>query len=201
MHLNTKHTSRMVHQGETRWLAFAISITDEGLVQGWSVSDSVMAVEGLGWLPTTGNLACLSWLFIALYLNWQAKGAPDEAIFLLAPSLLLLSRDPLLLPGLTASRRYAPCSLAVSVYLLASGLASVVHATYLQPHALATAHKQTPFFLLLNMACLAAVVPVHLGFLQVRSVCLLSPQYLSLQIHSRCLELASLCLQSACLQV
>ena len=126
-----------------------------------------MAGQGLGWLPTTGNLACLSWLCISLYLNWQAKGAPDEAIFLLAPSLLLLNRDPLLLPGLKSSQRYAPCSLAVSLYLLLSGVASVIEATYLQPHALATAHQQTPFYLLLNMSCLAAVVPMHLGFLQV----------------------------------
>ena len=138
-----------------------------GVLQGWSMSDSVMAGQGLGWLPTTGNLACLSWLCIALYLNWQAKGAPDEAIFLLAPSLLLLNRDPLLLPGLKSSQRYAPCSLAVSLYLLLSGTASVIQATYLQPHALATAHQQTPFYLLLNMSCLAAVVPMHLGFLQV----------------------------------
>lgn len=126
-----------------------------------------MAGEGLGWLSTAGNLACLSWLCLALYLNWQAKGAPDEAIFLLAPSLLLLNRDPLLLPGLKPSRRYAPCSLAVSLYLLLSGVASVVHATYLQPHALATAHQQTFSYLLLNLACLAAVVPMHAGFLQV----------------------------------
>lgn len=147
-----------------------------------------MAVEGLGWLPTTGNLACLSWLFIALYLNWQAKGAPDEAIFLLAPSLLLLSRDPLLLPGLTASRRYAPCSLAVSLYLLTSGLASVLHATYVQPHALATAHKQTPFYLLLNVACLAATVPLHLGFLQVNCAAM----------HSGCVQMV---LAASCLAV
>ena len=143
------------------------------VLQGWSMSDSVMAGQGLGWLPTTGNLACLSWLCIALYLNWQAKGAPDEAIFLLAPSLLLLNRDPLLLPGLKSSQRYAPCSLAVSLYLLLSGTASVIQATYLQPHALATAHQQTPFYLLLNMSCLAAVVPMHLGFLQV--MCCIPP--------------------------
>lgn len=140
---------------------------NRALMQGWSVRDSAMAGEGLGWLSTAGNLACLSWLCLALYLNWQAKGAPDEAIFLLAPSLLLLNRDPLLLPGLKPSRRYAPCSLAVSLYLLLSGVASVVHATYLQPHALATAHQQTFSYLLLNLACLAAVVPMHAGFLQV----------------------------------
>ena len=142
-------------------------ILGNGVLQGWSITDSAMATEGLGWLPTTGNLACLSWLLIALYLNWQAKGAPDEAIFLLAPSLLLLNKDPLLLPGLTPSRRYAPCSLAVSLYLLLSGTASVVHATYLQPLALATAHKQTPFYMLLNVACLLATLPLHLGFAQV----------------------------------
>lgn len=138
-----------------------------GALQGWSVSDSVMSGQGLGWLPTAGNLACLSWLSLALYLNWQAKGAPDEAILLLAPSLLLLNKDPFLLPGLKSSQRYAPCSLAVSFYLLLSGLLSVIQATYLQPHALATAHQQTPFYLLLNVTCLVAVVPMHLGFLQV----------------------------------
>ena len=142
------------------------------------MTDTVMAGEGLGWLPTTGNLACLLWLCIALYLNWQAQGAPDEAILLLAPSLLLLNRDPLLMPGLQASRRYAPCSFVVTLYLVASSLASVVHATWLQPRALALAHKQTPFYLLLNVACLAAVLPSHLGFLQV------SPSPLMSQSHA-----------------
>ncbi len=127
-----------------------------------------MLGEGLGWLPTTGNLACLTWLSLALYLNWSVQGAPDEAIFLLAPSLLLLNRDPLLMPGLQPSRRYAPCSLAVSLYLVVSSLASVVHATWLQPRALVLAHKQTPLYLLLNVACVAAVLPSHLGFLQVQ---------------------------------
>ncbi len=137
------------------------------MLQGWCMSDSAMAAEGLAWLPTTGNLACFSWLCIALYLNWQAQGAPDEAIFLLAPSLLLLNRDPLLMPGLKPSRRYAPCSLTVTLYLVVSSLVSVVHATWLQPRALVLAHKQTPFYLLLNLACLAAVLPTHLAFLQV----------------------------------
>ncbi|KAA6419880.1 MAG: hypothetical protein FRX49_10243, partial [Trebouxia sp. A1-2] len=116
--------------------------------------------------PQTGNLACLSWLCIALYLNWQAQGAPDEAIFLLAPSLLLLNQDPLLMRGLKPLRRYAPCSLTVTLYLVVSSLVSVVHATWLQPRALVLAHKQTPFYLLLNLACLAAVLPTHLAFLQ-----------------------------------
>lgn len=67
-------------------------------MQGLSMTDSLMGGEGLSWLPTIGNLACLSWLGLALYLSWSAMGAPDEAIFLLAPSLLLLNRDPLLVP-------------------------------------------------------------------------------------------------------
>lgn len=50
-------------------------------------------MEGLGWLPTLGKLACLAWLALALTVSWSAKGAPDEAIFLLAPRLLLLNRS------------------------------------------------------------------------------------------------------------
>ena len=136
-------------------------------VQGWSGN----ALEGLGWLPTLGNLACLAWLGIALFVSWSAKGAPDEAIFLLAPSLLLLNRDPLLFPGLSPSRRYGPCSAAVSAYLCLSALGSIVHSFWLEPLALVTAHKQSWLHVVLNVACLAAALPNHFAFAKVSIVC------------------------------
>lgn len=132
-------------------------------MQGWSGS----ALEGLGWLPTLGNLACLAWLALALCVSWSAKGAPDEAIFLLAPSLLLLSRDPLLFPGLRPSRRYSPCSVAVSSYLCMSALGSVVQRFWLQPVALAAAHQQTWLRVVMDLASLAAAMPNHFGFAKV----------------------------------
>ena len=134
------------------------------------MADGLMGSGGLGWLPTAGNLACLSWLALSLFLSWSAKGAPDEAIFLLAPSLLILNRDPVLMPGLKPSRRYAPCSLAVTVYLVASSVATVIQSTWLQPRALVLAHKQTWFHFVLNVVCLFAVLPTHLGFLQVMAM-------------------------------
>ena len=138
-------------------------VTADWHLQGWSGN----ALEGLGWLPTLGNLACLAWLSLALFVSWSAKGAPDEAVFLLAPSLLLMNRDPLLFPGLTPPRRYAPCSVAVSVYLAISATGSVVHSFWLQPVALVTTHTQSWLRVALNVACLAAALPNHFAFAKV----------------------------------
>lgn len=133
-------------------------------MQAWTGN----ALEGLGWLPTLGNLSCLSWLALALFVSWSAKGAPNEAIFLLAPSLLLLNRDPLLFPGLTPARRYAPCSVAVSSYLCLAVLGSTLQGFWLQPVALGAVHKQTGLRFVLDVACLVAAMPNHFGFAKVR---------------------------------
>ena len=55
--------------------------------------------------------------------GWQGA---DEAIFALATILLLLARDPVLLPGLSEARRYAPYAAAVGCYLGASAVGQML---------------------------------------------------------------------------
>ena len=78
-----------------------------------------------------------------------------------------MNRDPLLFPGLSPSRRYAPCSVAVSIYLALSAVGSVVHSFWLQPMALVTTHTQSWLHVGLNVACLAAALPNHFAFAKV----------------------------------
>lgn len=67
-----------------------------------------LAAEGLAWVPCLGNIFTLTAAAIGLALaGLLAAGAP-EAIFMIAPVLLLLSQDPLLLPGLADRQRYFP---------------------------------------------------------------------------------------------
>ncbi|GFR52564.1 hypothetical protein Agub_g15154, partial [Astrephomene gubernaculifera] len=100
-----------------------------------------LASEGLAWVPTIGNLLTLTAVALGIALNaflnggsgglassasaGGGVGAP-EAIFMLAPLLLLLSQDPLVLPGLSERQRYAPPQLAISGYLLAAGVVAAV---------------------------------------------------------------------------
>ena len=54
-----------------------------------------------------------------------AAGGSPEAIFMLAPLLLLLSQDPLLLTGLEDRLRYFPPALALTAYLTVTAVAQV----------------------------------------------------------------------------
>ena len=74
------------------------------------------AAAGLRWAPTLGNALTLAGAGLAagpVARLWSASAAgPPAAALLLAPALLLLGPDPVLLAGLSDARRYAPPWLA-----------------------------------------------------------------------------------------
>ena len=61
-------------------------------------------------------------------------GGSPEAIFMLAPLLLLLSQDPLLLPDLEDRQRYFPPALAVTGYLVTAAVVQVCLPTHTQSY-------------------------------------------------------------------
>ena len=76
-----------------------------------------LSSEGLGWVPTLGNLATLACFGLCVALNQAVTGGADAGALLLAPLLLLLSQDPLLARGLEQRRRYFPPALALAAQL------------------------------------------------------------------------------------
>ncbi|WIA13369.1 hypothetical protein OEZ85_006949 [Tetradesmus obliquus] len=82
--------------------------------------------EGLGWVPTAGNVCTLLAFGICVYLNRYMTGGAPEAMLMLAPLLLMLSQDPLLLRQLGERQRYLPPVLAFSCYLTISSAIQVV---------------------------------------------------------------------------
>jgi len=74
--------------------------------------------DGLVWVPTVGNICTGLALLMGITLNVHLTGGAAEAIFMLAPLLLLLSQDPVLLPGLGDKQRYFPPVLAVTAFLM-----------------------------------------------------------------------------------
>lgn len=56
--------------------------------------------------------------------RYLTGGAP-EAVFMLAPLLLMLSQDPLLLRQLGERHRYAPPAAAIALYLTIAGAIEV----------------------------------------------------------------------------
>ena len=96
----------------------------------------------------------------------------DEAIFVLAPILLLLNQDPLLFRGLTERRRYLPLVLCASAYLSAAAASQVLakHSAFAErsPFIVDDAKFGT-WFLVKNLGLLAATLPNHAFFLRVSS--------------------------------
>lgn len=84
-----------------------------------------LTAVGLGWVPTLGNLLTLTAAVLGLALNMFLTSGSPEAVFMLAPLLLLLSADPLLLPGLAERKRYFPPAAAISSYLLVQCMGQV----------------------------------------------------------------------------
>ncbi|MEW5297524.1 MAG: hypothetical protein WDW36_000729 [Sanguina aurantia] len=76
-----------------------------------------LSQEGLAWVPLVGNVATFTAFALLLALNGHLTGATPEAIFMLAPLLLLLSQDPVILPMLGEQQRYFPSGLALVAYL------------------------------------------------------------------------------------
>ncbi|KAJ4882902.1 no exine formation 1 [Raphanus sativus] len=81
-----------------------------------------MSEEGAAWMPTLGNVATIVCFAICLILNIHITGSSSEAIFFLAPILLLLNQDSHLLSGFGDKQRYFPVTLAISTYLALSSL-------------------------------------------------------------------------------
>jgi len=87
-----------------------------------SVALQRLSREGLLWMPCVGNVCTFIVFNLALALNTFITGGVPEAIFMLAPLLLLLSQDPLFLPELEDKQRYVPPAAVVSLYLAVTGL-------------------------------------------------------------------------------
>uniref|UniRef100_A0A7S3R236 Uncharacterized protein n=1 Tax=Dunaliella tertiolecta TaxID=3047 RepID=A0A7S3R236_DUNTE len=85
--------------------------------------------NGLVWLPTVGNILTLVAFGLCVFLNASITGGAPEAIFMMAPLLLMLSQDPLLLPGLTAPRRYFVPTVAVCAYLALTATTLAAHSS------------------------------------------------------------------------
>ncbi|KAJ9524251.1 hypothetical protein QJQ45_008427 [Haematococcus lacustris] len=97
-----------------------------------------LSVEGVAWGPTATNLAAATSFALGLSLNGQLTGGAPGAVFMLAPVLLLLHQDPLLLPGLTEARRYAPPMAAIMGWLAATSGLGLLLTTSGQAAALRT---------------------------------------------------------------
>ena len=85
----------------------------------------------------------------------------DAAIFALATILLLLARDPVMLPMLSEARRYAPYTAAVGCYLGASSLLQMLPGGSLRPS------QQAWWAQLGDVGGLLLAAPQHYLFTQV----------------------------------
>eukprot|EP00887_Chlorella_sp_A99_P005591 scaffold1.g5591.t1 len=117
-----------------------------------------LAQEGLGWVPTLGNLATLFCFGLCLALDGAVTGGSAAAALLLSPLLLLLSQDPLLLRGLEPPRRYFPPAAALAGQLAGS--------TAWRLAAGGGLGGLGAWFLLKNVALLAAALPAHVDLLR-----------------------------------
>lgn len=84
-----------------------------------------LAADGMAWVPTACNLVTLLCFGLCYALNVVFTGGDDAAVLLLAPILLLLCQDPVILRGLTDRRRYFPPVLG-AVTMLAWSCASLI---------------------------------------------------------------------------
>ncbi|CAN0929158.1 hypothetical protein LINGRAHAP2_LOCUS36903 [Linum grandiflorum] len=83
-----------------------------------------MAAEG-AWMPAVGNVATVMCFAICLILNVNLTGGSNQAIFFLAPILLLLNQDSDFVAGFGDKQRYFPVTVAISGYLVLTTLYSI----------------------------------------------------------------------------
>ncbi|XVE92708.1 hypothetical protein REPUB_Repub01dG0122900 [Reevesia pubescens] len=83
-----------------------------------------MAAEG-AWMPAVGNVATVMCFAICLILNVNLTGGSNQAIFFLAPILLLLNQDSDFVAGFGDKQRYFPVTVVISVYLILTTLYSI----------------------------------------------------------------------------
>ncbi|GKU92934.1 hypothetical protein SLEP1_g6588 [Rubroshorea leprosula] len=83
-----------------------------------------MAAEG-AWMPAVGNVATVMCFAICLILNVHLTGGSNQAIFFLAPILLLLNQDSDFIAGFGDKQRYFPVTAAISAYLVLTTLYAI----------------------------------------------------------------------------
>jgi hypothetical protein len=123
-----------------------------------------MAAEG-AWMPAVGNVATIMCFAICLILNINLTGGSNQAIFFLAPILLLLNQDSDFVAGFGDKQRYFPVTVAISAYLVLTSLYSIWEDTW---------HGNTGwgieiggpdwFFAVKNLAILILTFPSHILF-------------------------------------
>ncbi|KAF2288407.1 hypothetical protein GH714_007258 [Hevea brasiliensis] len=123
-----------------------------------------MAAEG-AWMPAVGNVATIMCFAICLILNVNLTGGSNQAIFLLAPILLLLNQDTDFVAGFGDKQRYFPVAVAISAYLVLTALYSMWEDVW---------HGNTGwgidiggpdwFFAVKNLALLILTFPSHILF-------------------------------------
>ena len=94
----------------------------------------------------------------------------NEAIFVLAPVLLLLNQDPLLCRGLTPERRYFPPVCATTLYLAANAVTAAImkHSMSSQRGSSAEADNRIgTWYLIWSLTLVLATLPNLLIFLRV----------------------------------
>jgi hypothetical protein len=96
---------------------------------------------------------------------WTRPGGADVAIFVLAPSLLLLNQDPLILWGLGDRQRYFPPVAAISCYLFVNAGWQVASLAFWEPNSLIKEHMQV---WLLRLGRQASLDPLTCAVLQRR---------------------------------
>ncbi|MBA0606123.1 hypothetical protein Godav_018635 [Gossypium davidsonii] len=83
-----------------------------------------MAAEG-AWMPAVGNVATVMCFAICLILNVNLTGGSNQAIFFLAPILLLLNQDSDFVAGFGDKQRYFPVTVTISIYLVLTSVYSI----------------------------------------------------------------------------
>lgn len=123
-----------------------------------------MAAEG-AWMPAVGNVATIMCFAICLILNVNLTGGSNQAIFFLAPILLLLNQDSDFVAGFGDKQRYFPVTVAISGYLVLSSLYSIWEDVW---HGNAGWGLEVGgpnwFFAVKNLALLILTFPSHIVF-------------------------------------
>lgn len=110
------------------------------------------------------------WNSVLICVKIAVQGA-DEAVFVLAPVLLLLNQDPLLFRGLTAQRRYFPPLCAASLFLTVNAAAAIFSKWSARGRRspFVDAERVGPLYVLGSLALLVMTLPNHVNLLRVRA--------------------------------
>ncbi|KAJ6712905.1 NO EXINE FORMATION 1 [Salix purpurea] len=123
-----------------------------------------MAAEG-AWMPAVGNVAAIMCFAICLILNVNLAGGSNQAIFFLAPILLLLNQDSDFVAGFGDKQRYFPVTMAISAYLVLTALYCIWEDTW---HGNVGWGLEIGgpdwFFAVKNLAILILTFPSHILF-------------------------------------